>query len=51
MVGRLTVKETDMKVYIQSTKEYLPHNHNFFSAYQGFAEMGSIDGYNGRGGF
>lgn len=29
-----------MKVYIQATAEYLPHNYNFFNAYQGFKEMG-----------
>lgn len=29
-----------MKVYIQATNEYLPHNYNFFNAYQGFKEMG-----------
>lgn len=29
-----------MKVYIQSMANRLPHNHNFFSAYQGFREMG-----------
>lgn len=29
-----------MKVYIQSNKNYLPHNYNFFNAYQGFYEMG-----------
>jgi len=31
---------TIMKIYIQSTKDYMPHNYNFFSAYQGFKEMG-----------
>ena len=29
-----------MKVYVQSDKDYIPHNYNFFSAYQGFKEMG-----------
>lgn len=29
-----------MKVYIQATNEYLPHNCNFFNAYQGFKKMG-----------
>lgn len=29
-----------MKVFIQSTKNYLPCNSNFFQAYQGFHEMG-----------
>ncbi len=29
-----------MKAYIQSNKDLLPHNYNFFSAYQGFYEMG-----------
>lgn len=29
-----------MKAYIQSTNEHIPHNYNFFSAYQGFKEMG-----------
>lgn len=30
-----------MKVYIQSYKNGLPHNVNFFSAYDGFADMGA----------
>ena len=29
-----------MKVFIQSSKKYLPCNYNFFNAYQGFYEMG-----------
>lgn len=29
-----------MKVYIQSKSDYMPHNYNFFNAYQGFKEMG-----------
>ena len=29
-----------MKVYIQATKDYMPHNYNFYNAYQGFKEMG-----------
>ena len=29
-----------MRAYIQSTQDYIPHNCNFFSAYQGFKEMG-----------
>lgn len=29
-----------MKVFIQATKEYMPHNYNFHNAYQGFKEMG-----------
>ena len=29
-----------MKVYIQSKNDYMPHNYNFFNAYQGFKEMG-----------
>lgn len=29
-----------MKVFVQATKENLPHNYNFFQAYQGFKEMG-----------
>lgn len=28
-----------MKVFVQATKENLPHNYNFFQAYQGFKEM------------
>lgn len=30
-----------MKVYIQSTKNNLPHNYNFFNAYEGFLDMGA----------
>ena len=29
-----------MRVFIQASKEYIPHNYNFFNAYQGFKEMG-----------
>lgn len=29
-----------MRVFIQASKEYMPHNYNFFNAYQGFKEMG-----------
>ena len=29
-----------MKVYIQATADGIPHNYNFFNAYQGFREMG-----------
>lgn len=29
-----------MKVFIQASREGMPHNYNFFSAYQGFREMG-----------
>ena len=29
-----------MKVYVQSKNDYMPHNYNFFNAYQGFKEMG-----------
>ena len=29
-----------MKVYIQAKDKHLPHNYNFFNAYQGFKEMG-----------
>lgn len=29
-----------MKVYIHSYKNGIPHNHNFYSAYEGFREMG-----------
>ena len=29
-----------MKVFVQADKNGLPHNHNFYSAYQGFLEMG-----------
>ena len=29
-----------MRVYIQSDSNHIPHNYNFFNAYQGFREMG-----------
>lgn len=29
-----------MKVYVQSYKNGIPHNHNFYNAYEGFLQMG-----------
>lgn len=29
-----------MKVYIHCDKNGIPHNHNFYNAYEGFREMG-----------
>lgn len=37
---RLTFGVNDLKVYIQSGENGIPHNYNFMNAYQGFYEMG-----------